>query len=323
MQAGLDQIERKVNQILDKFVDMDTAKTLNQVNHTLVTLEQTLKNVSAVSANLDKFTGQSATQQLPASLNDSLKQLQSTLQEYDANSQTNQDLRQSVQSLNQLMRELQPLVHSLNEQPSSLIFDRARPVIPSPSEVNDEKQMMALALLGLLAGCSSAPTQLHYYSLDAEAQQAARWWLSRSTSWCSPVSLSGQLDRMSLVYQLEGKELHFAEYHRWAGSLDAQLDQLTLNGLSSRLPGWVVRQDGARKGPVLTISVERFQGRHDGRAVLSGWRLLTEEGTVLRDVPFQQVRVLPTDGYGTLVSELGAGWQQLLDQIAAEVRKSA
>lgn len=132
VQAGLDQIERKVNQILDKFVDMDTAKTLNQVNHTLVTLEQTLKNVSAVSANLDKFTGQSATQQLPASLNDSLKQLQSTLQEYDANSQTNQDLRQSVQSLNQLMRELQPLVHSLNEQPSSLIFDRARPRDPEP-----------------------------------------------------------------------------------------------------------------------------------------------------------------------------------------------
>lgn len=37
VQAGLDQIERKVNQILDKFVDMDTAKTLNQVNHTPVT----------------------------------------------------------------------------------------------------------------------------------------------------------------------------------------------------------------------------------------------------------------------------------------------
>ena len=40
-------------------------------------------------------------------------------------------------------------------------------------------------------------------------------------------------------------------------------------------------------------------------------------------VPFQQVRVLPEDGYGSLVSELGQGWQQLLDQIAAEVRKGA
>ena len=88
-QAGLDQIERKVNLILDKFVDMDMATTLTQVNSTLMTLDKTLKHVSAVSANLEQFTGQQSTQQLPASLNQSLKQLQETLQTYDAGSQTN------------------------------------------------------------------------------------------------------------------------------------------------------------------------------------------------------------------------------------------
>ncbi|WP_447502328.1 PqiC family protein [Aeromonas caviae] len=185
-----------------------------------------------------------------------------------------------------------------------------------------KKRMLTLALLGLLAGCGSAPTTLHYYSLDADtAPSSVTTAQPQHQLVLRPVALSGQLDRMSLVYQLEGKELHFAEYHRWAGSLDAQLNQLTLNGLSSRLPGWVVRQDGARKGPVLSISVERFQGRHDGRALLSGrWRLLTEEGVVLIDVPFQQERVLPADGYGALVNELGQGWQLLLDQIAADVR---
>lgn len=66
-QAGLDQIERKVNLILDKFVDMDMATTLTQVNSTLMTLDKTLKHVSAVSANLEQFTGQQSTQQLPAS----------------------------------------------------------------------------------------------------------------------------------------------------------------------------------------------------------------------------------------------------------------
>lgn len=185
-----------------------------------------------------------------------------------------------------------------------------------------KKRMMTLALLGLLAGCGATPETLHYYSLDAESPQPHGVMAQPQHQLVMrPVALSGQLDRMSLVYQLEGKELHFAEYHRWAGSLDAQLNQLTLNGLSSRLPGWVVRQDGARKGPVLSISVERFQGRHDGRALLSGrWRLLTEEGVVLRDVPFLQERVLPADGYGTLVDELSQGWQLLLDQIAADVR---
>ncbi|MBU5881325.1 hypothetical protein JVV93_20845, partial [Vibrio cholerae O1] len=74
----------KVNLILDKFVDMDMATTLTQVNSTLMTLDKTLKHVSAVSANLEQFTGQQSTQQLPASLNQSLKQLQETLQTYDA-----------------------------------------------------------------------------------------------------------------------------------------------------------------------------------------------------------------------------------------------
>ena len=111
-----------------------------------------------------------------------------------------------------------------------------------------KKRMLTLALLGLLAGCGSAPTTLHYYSLDADtAPSSVTTAQPQHQLVLRPVALSGQLDRMSLVYQLEGKELHFAEYHRWAGSLDAQLNQLTLNGLSSRLPGWVVRQDGARK----------------------------------------------------------------------------
>ncbi|MCS3460395.1 intermembrane transport protein PqiB [Aeromonas rivuli] len=131
-QGGLDQIERKVNLILDKFVDMDMSTTLAQVNSSLANLDKTMKNVSSLSANLDKLTSQQSTQQLPASLNESLLQLKETLRSYDGASQTNQDLRQSVQSLNQLMRELQPLVHSLNEQPSSLIFDRTRPQDPEP-----------------------------------------------------------------------------------------------------------------------------------------------------------------------------------------------
>lgn len=188
------------------------------------------------------------------------------------------------------------------------------------------KQMIALALLGLLAGCGSAPASLHYYSLDTADSQVVPSVAAQPQHQLvlHPVALAGPLDKAGLVYQLAGNELHFAEYHRWAGSLDGQLNQLTLNGLSRRLPGWVVRQDGAREGPVLTISVERFQGRHDGSAVLSGrWRLLTQEGVVLRDVPFQQVRTLPADGYGALVDELGLGWQQLLDQIAIDVRKAS
>ena len=38
-----------------------------------------------------------------------------------------------------------------------------------------KKRMMTLALLGLLAGCGSAPTTLHYYSLDADTLASFHW----------------------------------------------------------------------------------------------------------------------------------------------------
>ncbi|MGL5949185.1 MAG: intermembrane transport protein PqiB [Aeromonas sp.] len=130
--GGLDQIERKVNVILDKFVELDVASTMGKVNGSLSTLEDTLQNIRAVSANINQLTAAEATQQLPASLNQSLQQLQKTLAAYDGQSATHNELRQSVENLNQLMRELQPLVHSLNEQPSALIFDRKRAADPEP-----------------------------------------------------------------------------------------------------------------------------------------------------------------------------------------------
>ena len=69
-----------------------------------------------------------------------------------------------------------------------------------------KKRMMTLALLGLLTGCSTAPTALHYYSLDAEIPQSNSVTAQpRHQLVLRPVALSGQLDRMSLVYQLEGK----------------------------------------------------------------------------------------------------------------------
>ena len=57
---------------------MDMATTLTQVNSTLATLDKPQTH-QAVSANLEQFTGQRSTQQLPESLNQSLKQLQETL----------------------------------------------------------------------------------------------------------------------------------------------------------------------------------------------------------------------------------------------------
>ncbi|MEW7865904.1 PqiC family protein [Aeromonas diversa] len=172
--------------------------------------------------------------------------------------------------------------------------------------------------LGLGACASTAPT-VHYYSLGLPQAQTLPARAPEHELRLAPLSISGQIDSVSLVYELEGHELTFTERHRWAGTLDDQLEQLTISGLSSRLPGWALRDNGG-KGNRLSIRLQQFAGRHDGMAVLAGrWRLEGEDGRVLLERPFSQVRPLPADGYNALVGELAKGWNQLLDEIAAEV----
>ncbi|MGL5949186.1 MAG: PqiC family protein [Aeromonas sp.] len=185
-----------------------------------------------------------------------------------------------------------------------------------------KKSFIALAAGLLLTGCASPAPTLHHYALDAKAPLAASAASTPSRSLTlRPIVLSSQLDRISLVYQLEGQELHFAEFHRWAGALDDQLNQLTQNGLSRRLPGWAVQGSNQAQAPQLSIHVERFQGRHDGRALLSGrWQLTNAQGQLLKTATFASERALPDDGYNVLVAELGQGWQVLLDEIAQEIK---
>ncbi|MBZ6074177.1 PqiC family protein [Aeromonas schubertii] len=178
---------------------------------------------------------------------------------------------------------------------------------------------MTILLLALgLGACSANVPTVHYYSLGLP-QGKALSTAPRHELRLAPLSISEQVDSVSLVYELEGHELTFTERHRWAGTLDDQLEQLTLSGLSSRLPGWALRESGG-SGNRLAIRLQQFAGRHDGMAVLSGrWSLEAADGRVLLDRPFSQVRPLPADGYNALVGELAKGWNQLLDEIASEV----
>lgn len=63
-----------------------------------------------------------------------------------------------------------------------------------------KKQILTLALLGLLAGCSNSQPSLHYYSLDADSPQpVAAAAKPQHQLVLRPISLASQLDRISLV----------------------------------------------------------------------------------------------------------------------------
>ncbi|MFW6345979.1 MAG: PqiC family protein, partial [Halomonas sp.] len=73
----------------------------------------------------------------------------------------------------------------------------------------------------------------------------------------------------------------------------------------------------------LTLEVDRFQGRHDGLAVIGGrWRLEAADGTLLAMDGLRAEVALAADGYPALVRALGQGWDAVADDLAEAIRQA-
>ncbi len=177
-----------------------------------------------------------------------------------------------------------------------------------------------------LAGCASAPTFQHY---QLPALNGAGMAEAESTTLLSlqPVSLARHIDRQGLLYQSSEIAISEARAHRWAEPLDDQLGRALRLQLSRQLPTMKVlpaRNLGPLDGVAhqLVVHVERFQGRYDGVAVLSGyWLLRDASGRLLASSDFSRERSLEADGYPALVNSLDAAWSEVVAELATALRQ--
>ena len=116
--VGLDQIATQASDLLKKLNGLNVERTLTKVDETLIAF-------SGLAATAESLISQQETQQVPVELAESLKELKKTLRGFQDGSPVYSDLHQAVRSIEQLVKELQPLVRSLNEKPNILIFDKA------------------------------------------------------------------------------------------------------------------------------------------------------------------------------------------------------
>lgn len=61
-----------------------------------------------------------------------MQELQKTLQSFSSGSPAYTDLNHSLESLNSLLRELKPVVRTVNDKPNALIFNRNNQEDPQP-----------------------------------------------------------------------------------------------------------------------------------------------------------------------------------------------
>ncbi|MCZ2723447.1 intermembrane transport protein PqiB [Marinomonas sp. 15G1-11] len=120
---SLADIGGKVSTLLDSFADVPLKQTFEQLGQTMAEANETLRQLQSLSNSVEQLLEKSETQQIPDDIAEVMKQLNLTLESYQANGQIGRPLRENMLSLGRSLNELQPLLRQLREKPNTLIFD--------------------------------------------------------------------------------------------------------------------------------------------------------------------------------------------------------
>lgn len=183
------------------------------------------------------------------------------------------------------------------------------------------RALLAGVTLLLIAGCASKTVQPSTYILPASTPQ--QQYSSALAVAIAPIRLTGLLDNAGIVMALNDIEVHQAQQHLWAEDIAIQLQQQLQQRLTLSLPRAQIIAKGQPLQAGLAqreirVSVNGFQGRYDGSALVQGqWLLLDENGQLLKQENFKIVQPLLADGYPALVRTLAVAWDQVSEQLAA------
>jgi paraquat-inducible protein B len=132
--SGLGHIEQKVLQALDKINNLPVEQVLADSSATLNETRQLMLESQQLVKSLDALVGQDSTQALPAELQQSLLEMRKTLNGFSAGSPVYERINSNLQAMDKVLRDLQPVVHTLNQQSNALILGADPTTDPEPKQ---------------------------------------------------------------------------------------------------------------------------------------------------------------------------------------------
>lgn len=126
-QGGFAEVQKQVTDLLRKLNGLPMGDTLDLLNNTLKTSEKLL-------ASAERILKKQETQNLPADIKASLKQLEATLGGFGPESTVYHELETTLKELNQVMAEFKPVLRTINEKPNALIFGDSDATDPIPAK---------------------------------------------------------------------------------------------------------------------------------------------------------------------------------------------
>ena len=130
--SGLEQIEHKISALLDKLQALPLDATLDSTKHALDGVAKTVATADKALQSLDAVLDQDATKALPASLNETLAEVNQTLSGLAPGSMLYEDLDRALNDLGASLSGIEQLTRTLNNQPSALLFSSSKEPDPEP-----------------------------------------------------------------------------------------------------------------------------------------------------------------------------------------------
>lgn len=130
--GGLSQIQQKLMAVLDKINDLPLTPMVGEATKTLAESQSTLRELKKTLASLNKITSSESMQSLPQDMQQTLRELNRSMQGLQPGSPAYNNLVANMQRLDQVLRELQPVLRTLNDKSNALIFQAPATEDPQP-----------------------------------------------------------------------------------------------------------------------------------------------------------------------------------------------
>nr|WP_208614800.1 intermembrane transport protein PqiB [Xenorhabdus ishibashii] len=132
--SGLAQIQQKVTSVLDKINNMPIEAVFVQATQTLKESQKAVKTAQKTMDELNRILASKEAQELPKDIQNTLHELNRSMQGIQPGSPAYSKLMDNMQQLEQVLRELQPVLKTLNNKSNALVFEAEAIKDPEPKK---------------------------------------------------------------------------------------------------------------------------------------------------------------------------------------------
>ncbi len=130
--GGLSQIQQKLVAALDKINALPLNGVVAEATGTLKESQRTLRELQGTLKNLNQITASRAMKTLPEDMQQTLRELNRSMKGLQPGSPAYNKLVGDMQRLDQVLRELQPVLKTLNTKSNALVFEAKPGQDPQP-----------------------------------------------------------------------------------------------------------------------------------------------------------------------------------------------